>query len=396
MIKAQSLLYAIYVCLLVSIVCGGLVYFFSIHTQLNAYYNTLEYNLIYNQSVVNYALNNNCIEEFSPQDEYIQAEISSRDHGLFKILIVKTVFKNDTVTSTHMVGDKNLHKTGLYLSSMSKPLTYAGNVKLFGTTYLPSKKIESKIIDNNFNQIEQSGQLMVSDFLKSNSLELKNIVEGYMRESRQHCEPLTFQSKNNSFINKTSYLNVSKINSRMQFNGNVVIHAADTVKIEQGASLEDVIVSAPNIIIEKGFKGTLQALATNNILVKDSVTLEYPSALVMVSEGQNSNIDIHENVSIKGAIILAGASIQSVKMNKINISKNCKVLGDIYCDGVVELKSDIWGSVYTNGTSHTSPSGHYENLLCGIEINPFQKPKYFVNVPIGKNRRFNGLVKKIY
>ena len=59
MIKANSLLYAIYICLLISMICCGLLFYFNLYGQLNQYYRLQEDLFIENQSVVNYALGNN-------------------------------------------------------------------------------------------------------------------------------------------------------------------------------------------------------------------------------------------------------------------------------------------------------------------------------------------------
>jgi hypothetical protein len=61
MVRAHSLLYAIYISLIVSIICGALLYFANLYGQLNLYYNLQEELYLQNQSVVNYALGNKLI-----------------------------------------------------------------------------------------------------------------------------------------------------------------------------------------------------------------------------------------------------------------------------------------------------------------------------------------------
>ncbi len=56
MIKANSLLYAIYICLLISIIFGGLVMYFGLYNQLDLFCNSNQDLYIQNQLIVNYAL----------------------------------------------------------------------------------------------------------------------------------------------------------------------------------------------------------------------------------------------------------------------------------------------------------------------------------------------------
>ncbi len=106
MLKAHSLLYAVYVCLIVSIICGALLFFANLYNQLNLFYNTREALYIQNQSALNYTLGNS-LSENNFINEKTGAQFSSEisSFGLLHILKVKNFNATDTIQSAHFVGN---------------------------------------------------------------------------------------------------------------------------------------------------------------------------------------------------------------------------------------------------------------------------------------------------
>ena len=160
MIKAHSLLYAIYICLIVSIICGALLYFANLYGQLNSHFNLQEELYIHNQSVVNFALGNNVLKEEIPtnEDSEIEGQYDVKQYGLLTLLLAKSILKNDTVSSAHFVGHFTNDKTAIHLANFTRPLSYSGIVKLVGNNNLPSTYIETAYINNKPNQLKILGK----------------------------------------------------------------------------------------------------------------------------------------------------------------------------------------------------------------------------------------------
>ena len=165
MVKAHSLLYAIYICLLISIICGGLLYFSNLYNQLNLHYNLREELYIHNQSMVNYALGN----KLAPADlheednEGIQGSYRIKNHGLLTLLDVISFVKNDTVRTVHFVGSENRSATAVHLANFSKGLSYSGKVTLVGDVFLPSATIESSYLLNEISRFTHKGKKAISE-----------------------------------------------------------------------------------------------------------------------------------------------------------------------------------------------------------------------------------------
>src|SRR6476660_5542205 len=163
MVKANSLLYAVYICLIVSVICAALLFFSGLYTQLNLYYNLKEDLYIYNQSAVNYALHHLEEQSGSVADENgIESEFKLKPFGVLNILQVKSFSQNDTVSSLHIVGQTSQRSTCLYLANFSQALSYYGDVVLIGDRETPTGRIEESFVGATRNKLKTSGKDLVS------------------------------------------------------------------------------------------------------------------------------------------------------------------------------------------------------------------------------------------
>jgi hypothetical protein len=403
MVKAHSLLYAIYICLIVSIICGALLYFSNLYNQLNLYYNLQEELYIQNQSVVNFALSNKTIpEEFQKdEDSGIEGSYETKSYGLLHLLLAKSSVNNDTVVSVHFVGNFTTDKTAIYLANFSRSLTYSGTVKLIGNNQLPSTFIETSYINNNLNRLLLDGKTTVSDVkLPEINPDFKKIFKGIpaqkttISEVDKPKDSLYF----NSFFNETKEININSVIGNVIFKGNFILRSKDSIRVQKNAILEDVILIAPKITFESGFKGTVQAFATKGIELEEKVTLNYPSVVCVYNEStiDEGKIKIKKKSQVTGAVVLFGNPIEMIDKNSIEIEEGGLIFGDIYCSGKLHLRSKVYGSVYTNRFFLKTASSTYDNTIADIEINAVKRPSYFIAIPLFENKKTAyGVLKKV-
>lgn len=402
MVKAHSLLYAIYICLIVSIICGALLFFSNLYGQLNLYYNLQEELYIQNQSTVNFALGNHEKEQEPIQDEKsgITGSYIIKPYGLLNLLLANSETNKDTVQSAHFIGLYTKDKTALFLANFSKPLTYTGTVKLIGDNLLPSTYIETAYINNKPNQLLIDGKNTVSENqLPEINFNFKKTFNGIHAEKTNLVEVEKPKDSlyYNSFFNTTKEIYLSPIVSNMIFKGNFILRSKDSLHIKKNTVLEDVILIAPKITFESGFKGTVQAFATESIELEHNVILNYPSVVCIYNEtGNDSKIRIKKESTITGAVVLFGNSNEMIDKNSIQIDEDGLLFGDIYCTGKLFLKSKVYGSVYTNRLFYKTESALYDNTISDIEINAKKRPNYFISIPIfdSKNTSY-GIIKKV-
>ncbi|MFK6999636.1 hypothetical protein [Flavobacterium oreochromis] len=401
-VKAHSLLYAIYICLLISIICGALLYFNNLYTLLNQHYNLKENLLIQNQSLVNFALGEKLKNEVYEVDEPIiyQHSFHTQVHGLFTVLSAQSIFKNDTVSSTHLVGSYTKNKTALYVSNFSQKLSYTGNVFIDGDCAIPSPNIETAYLINQPSNLKINEKKRLSSFnlpplqsqfntLFNNQKTIKTTLNSFDQDNKKYYY--------NSFVSTTKEVNVPSTITGATYKGNLILTNKDSIRIEANNTLEDVILMAPKITLCKGFKGTLQAFASNKIIIESNVFLTYPSVVCIKNEvPAESSITIKENSKILGSIILFGNQLEDISKNSISVHKNTLIIGDIYCTGKVDFQATLYGSLYANKVFHQTQSAIYDNLIGNATINLYKKPSYYIGVPLFNNTTTSyGIIKKV-
>lgn len=387
MIKAGSLLYAVYICLIIAIICAALLYYANLYNALNLFYNLREDLYIHNQSAMNYALADDKVTEIPLEENpEINSIIVRKFHGLLETLIVSTTFKKDTISSIHFVGKKTKRTPALYLSNYSVPLSFSGNVKLIGDKFLPSKYIPQKHIHNSLNNLVATGSIEISG---TNLPPINEIFKQIPIANNKLKQTLQLGSESKGVVNSNSFLKETilvRINSNVLdnviFKGNYILKASDSISIKKSAILEDVIIIANKVKIEDGFKGNVQVFAKEKIKIEENVVLKYPSIVAINNNSdKKTEITIGENTAIYGAITLFGSSILKIDENKIILNKNSKVIGDVYCSGKLMMNGFIYGSVYTNKVFTITKSGMYENCIVDAVIDNTKRPKYFVSIP---------------
>lgn len=401
MVKAHSLLYVIYICLLVSIICGALLYFSNLYSILNLHYNLQEELYIQNQSVVNFALGNQLKEEGLPYEENpdFSNTFIAKPYGLFSVLITNSSFKTDTITSAHLVGRFSKNKTALYVANISQKLSYTGNVKINGDCLLPTQYIDVAYIFNQPSSLNITGKKEIAQITVppinsrfNNLFESQNVVQSNAN-AIEKVNTVFF----NSFTSPTKEMNVPTNLSGIAYKGNLILKNNDSITIDKSAILEDVIVIAPKVRIDKDFKGNIQVFASNKIIIESDVYLTYPSVICVKNESNSeTSIEIKEKVKILGSVVLFGNQLEDINKNTISISKDTFVLGDIYCSGKLDFQGTIHGSIYTNKLFYKTQSATYDNLMGNMTIDVNKRPSYYIGIPLFEtNFSEYGIIKKV-
>lgn len=402
MLKAHSLLYAIYICLIVSVICGALLFFANLYGQLNLHYSLQEELYIQNQSVINYALGNKLLADEIPEEgnSEIKGNYIAKQYGLLTLLIANSWANKDTIVSAHFVGYFNTDKTAIHLANLTKSLSYSGHVKIIGNTILPSPFIETAYIDNKANELIREGKNFNSDLvLPEINPVFRKIFDGIQTQkiSLSEVDKQKDSLYYNSFLKETKEIQVNSILSKVIFKGNFVLRSNDSILVKKNTVLEDVILIAPKITFEEGFKGTVQAFATKGIELGQKVILNYPSVVCVYNESrEESKIKIKKGSKITGAIVLFGNPLETVSENSIEIDEEGLMLGDIYCTGKLLVKSKVYGSIYTNRFFYKTQSSIYDNIINDVEFNVHKRPGYFIAIPLIESKKTDyGVLKKV-
>lgn len=406
MVKAHSLLYAVYVCLIVAVLCGGLLLLANLYNQLNLYYVSHESLYITNQSTVNYALGNSLISDediLIEEQTGIESQFSIKNHGLLPLLLTQSFVKNDTVSSAHFIGQKIVNKnTALYVANFTQALSLSGEITIKGDVYMPTERIKEPYINNKPNKIVIQGAKNISKIQLPNlSDKCKSIFEirNSYKTNFNEIEKKNDSIYVNSFFNESIELQMNQVILENKIiKGNFIISSNDSIYIRKNNILEDVVIIAPKITIEEGFEGTIQVFAKESVTIEKKVCLNYPSTLVLYNDKEDGKtfILIEEEVKIAGLVMMFGNDLFHLEKNILEIREKGKIIGNIYCSGTLTLKSDVYGSVYTSKLKHITPSSSYLNTIADITIDVSKKPSVFIDMPIfnNENTRY-AIIKKV-
>lgn len=311
--------------------------------------------------------------------------------GIFQKTKVISKNRNKQFQKIGLLGGENREqeRLSLYLKNTFKPLVVVGNTKIEGKVKLPDQGIRpGNIAGNSY----YGNQLVYGSIGQSNTSlpklngtflsYLKNLDKPFHTLTNENYFELSMANKN-SFFEPTKWLRKNGVLTvKEEFIGNFIIKSDTLIRITRQAILKDVLVIAPNVIIEDGVKGTFQVIATNTITVGKNVQLEYPSSLMIIDkevDNPKNKLFVDEKSTIKGVVgfLYESSKIINNFSTQVYISKDVVIFGEVYCDGNLELFGKIKGSVFTHQFVTNASGTVFMNHLLDASISSKSFPEYF-------------------
>lgn len=391
LLKASSLINAIFVCIIVSAFCGCLVLISYYQNTLNNKLSSREDLINRNISSFNYFLNNsesieyNKVKEIDVFDDGIKSYLEKKNWGFYDILVSKTVFKIDTITKIALVGNiKTSDNFVLYVTDYDKPLKLSGNTKIIGDIKIPNAKTEQAYINGQKgNSIEIKGNQSKSDdklpkITKDTHLNVSDLA---------HFSIDKFNNKTaitNRFDTYTKVIDLNNTSSLrdITLKGNFILLSRNELEIDRSAKLSDVVIIAPQVKINSGFKGNIQIVSKEKVIVEENVSLLYPSSIYIKNDTDAVLVEIKSNSTIVGGIVINGNTYTNSLERKLTIEEGSTVVGNIYCYGSTQLKGNVIGSLYTDRFFLETDASNYENVVLNGSINKKTLPNNFVELPL--------------
>jgi hypothetical protein len=398
-IQGNALFMVIVVAMIIGIFCSALIsvsFAYKVHAQREYRSQRLELNSV---SGVNLVL---AEYDVLPYNEDRRMDLYGLGHdsvrikknrwGLFDIGISEAFGDRATSTKIFLMGSKpaGLSKAAIYLVDDGNSLAVSGKTVINGTCFLPERGARSAEISG----FHFSGNKYVNGAIKRSSRDLPAIQkepidsiislfdltlavgQPGMVDPEQITDSV-FQSFSSTplVIYKEAPLTLDK-----RYSGQIIFKSDTLITVEKEASLEDVILIAPDIIIKNGFKGSLQAFATDTLAVGEDCVLNYPSALGIFkkdfSEDQPT-IMIGKGAIVSG-FVFSYRRVEDMRKTLISLQPTGKIIGYIYADGFLELKGDVLGGIMCNRFILNTRSSLYENHLLNVTIDNVQGSPYYL------------------
>ncbi|XLS30050.1 hypothetical protein ACJD0Z_04315 [Flavobacteriaceae bacterium M23B6Z8] len=340
-----------------------------------------------------------------PEDDTSIVGISNRYYGLFELSRNTSVNGKFNISRIAFTGSHPKERTALYLQDLNRPLVLVGQSRINGNAFLPEAGVRpGNIAGNSF-----YGSKLIDGQLKRSTASLPalkkealSVIEALIASGLiEVFEPVTSLKMKmaRSFDNKTGiYREDGALTlQNMKASGNLVFRSTATLRVTSSALLEDVILIAPVIRIERGVSGNFQAIATKKIYVDQGANLQYPSALILINDIQKeefssvnttdpNQILIAENASVKGMLLyLEQGKHKDGRPDfqpRILLEENSELVGEVYCQSNLELKGTIKGSVYTRGFVAQQFGSIYQNHIYNGNILGEELPKEYGGLPL--------------
>lgn len=377
-LKAASLIQAIFISLIISIFCLGLLTIFNFNFELKNYYGKSQDLIYLNRSLINSFLLNN-----SKIDNSKNSRITDTKWGVFKIYTFETFSVTDTVSQKLLVSKKRSNDNPvLYLKNNDEPLKISGNTNIEGDIYIPKDGLK-KIRINNQNSSQNPkhfGKIYVSEKkIPRLNLSFFEFPETIIEIEYKDIDGDTLI---NRFNDTPIVVNASNKIDEIFLKGNIILKSNDTLSISNNTKLEDIIVIAPKIIIEKDFQGIIQVFADTEIEINENVQLDYPSILYLNNKSNNkSQITVRSGVNINGAIILNTEDHKNEQNSNLIIEEDVNIKGDIYCKGKLSTLGNIQGNIITSGLLSENENGTYTNTILGGTISNISVSENLFGLP---------------
>ena len=157
-----------------------------------------------------------------------------------------------------------------------------------------------------------------------------------------------------------------------------------TLTIDNTAILNNILVFARSIIVKGGFQGNCQLFATDSIRIESNCNFNYPSCLGVL-RSQTSMISSPEKITIGESTEFNGIIFTYEKTEKpikplIDIGKNVKIKGQVYSQGILELKdkTEVDGSIFTSRFLYKNSFTLFENYLINATIDSKALSPYYL------------------
>ncbi len=396
MLKAGALYFSIVIAFFIAVISASLI-MLAAHYR-NSYlkenrFNRLQHNL---SSAIQLVLSNQnqqhnvqFIDLFG--DETDSVIIEQKQWGLYQMALIKAFVLQDTLKRAMLIGAV-ADSTVLYLSDENRPLAVSGKTKIIGNAKLPKAGMKKAYADGkpyeNEELIYGGTTSFSSRTLNPLNENLLKTIQTQLNFNSDELPLLTVSSLTASFADSTQKFRLAqkaKLN-HVNLTGNMILFADSSVSIGADSKLNGILIYAPYIKIEDGFKGNCQLFALDSIHIGNDVELQYPAVAAVIRTAQSGSlpqITLGNQVKFEG-ILLSYEEKRSPLQTIISLGKQTLVKGEIYSTGMLKLEKGtvINGKVSCNRFIMQTPTTLYENFLIDVRINRKARSSYYLSSKI--------------
>ncbi|MFI5161254.1 MAG: hypothetical protein ACHQHN_08245 [Sphingobacteriales bacterium] len=409
MLKASALYIVIIISLVIGVICAALIataYFYKAQYQKKFRYDQLQNNL---SSGINILMasedttlaDGETLSLFGTGADSVM--IRRIPWGIYDVGIAMAFIQKDTLFKTFSIANTidSSKWAALYVIDEDRPLSLSGKTSVNGDAFIPKAGVTTAYVDN---KAYQGDQRLVTGH-KYNSakklpqLDQKRLDQLNRRSPLNDSTLLKRDSVRQSFLRPTRYVNFKKrvqTIGDIKLSGNIVLLSDTTITIDSTAHLSDILIFAKTIVVKEGFRGNAQLFATDSVSIQNNCRFDYPSCAGILrckpaSNKSQGRITLGQNTDFDGILFTYEKTDNPLKPT-IALGKHAKVTGQVYSQGIVELKdsTEVDGSVFTSRFLYRNSFTLYENYLINTTLNSNALSQYYLTselLPVSKKKK---------
>jgi hypothetical protein len=297
--------------------------------------------------------------------------------GCYQLVSVFAKNTHHRLSKTGLFGSQATPDTALMVIEQNRPIGLAGKIKFKGGCYLPKAGIKTAYIEgtsfSDLNALRPFIKNAPNSIATIDELFLKEITNIQSELNLYNDSLLSFIPENytHSFQNKTAVVQQgSIILSSQVLSNNIKLIASNTITVDKGAQLNNVLLIARKIIFKKGFKGIVHAIAKDSIITEEECEFNYPSSFCVYNANSKTNINNNtitgvffgETCLFEGSILACNAK-NSFSKSLIKFNKKFILIGSAYSSNYCDAQGSLYGTVMCETVLLQTPSAVYENHL---------------------------------
>lgn len=234
-----------------------------------------------------------------------------------------------------------------WLCDRNRALSLAGDTRIDGIVHIPL---------NGINYMEYGEDKFIGDRLMENKLRIAG-------------KELPAVLKDGFVIPEDEVnMHVHANDSILMLSCNAIVDGEDIV-LSSRSSVHDILVNARKVTVSSGFRGSLQIMCSDTVIVKHGAVLEYPSGIYIRSNNGFPYVELQDSCCMAGYVIVEGAAEDfSLSHPCYMQSSSASLSGLLYADGSCNLEGDVSGAVYVKDCFHIMGSSTYPGVLHDAHI----------------------------
>lgn len=300
--------------------------------------------------------------------------------GTYRLIGAEAKNNRKTLKEYGLYGSFLPADTALYMEDAGRPVSLAGTISLKGAAYFPAGGFrtawlegQGSVIDGSISRhIRQAGNSLppVDNTLSDELMDLLKNPE----QADDSLGSLDAQKITQPFSQKALLVRSGNFElSSCQLSRHIKLVANQEINVDSSAHLDNVLLIAAKVRFKKGFRGTVQVLASDSIVLEEGCRLDYPSSLTVLSEVDGGaglkGIFIGEKCRVEGCLLALNRGTGAQKVT-VTAAGGSEFYGLVYSSDYAGLQGTLYGSLLCTKLLLQTPSAVYENHLFNCSIDP--------------------------